>query len=63
MLASPTGMLAWRCDDATIAINLGDRKTEVTASGSIAVSTNRERQGERTTGTLMLSPMEAAIVL
>ena len=63
MLASPTGMLAWRCDDATIAINLGDRKTEVTASGSIAVCTNRERQGERTTGTLMLSPMEAAIVL
>jgi len=63
LLPTPSGMLAWRCGDATVAVNLGRTSHEVAASGAIAVSTNRDRDGERVARVLTLAVNEGAIVL
>jgi hypothetical protein len=56
-------VLAWRCGDATVAVNLGDAPSEVTASGTIAVGTDRGRDGERVHHAVTLAAYEGAIIL
>jgi alpha-glucosidase len=56
------GMLAWRRGNATVAVNLGTSRADVSADGSIVIATNRQREGERVAGVLTLSPKEGAIV-
>jgi alpha-glucosidase len=63
LLDAPPGVLAWRCGDATVAVNLGDAPSEVTASGTIAVGTDRGRDGERVHHAVTLAAYEGAIIL
>jgi alpha-glucosidase len=63
-LAAPDGAWAWRRGDgAAVALNLGAELVVVRGiDGSIALSTNRAREGESVAGHLELAPSEAAIV-
>jgi alpha-glucosidase len=63
IVSTPMGVLAWRRGDATVAVNLGTSSGDVPAEGSIVVSTNRNREGERVARVLTLSANEGAIVL
>jgi alpha-glucosidase len=63
MKSTPMGVLAWRRGDATVAVNLGTSSGDVPAEGSIVVSTNGDREGERVARVLTLSANEGAIVL
>jgi alpha-glucosidase len=61
-LPSPAGAWAWqRGADTTIALNLSDEPVRVPAiTGTIVISTNRSRDGERVDGGLALGPWEGA---
>lgn len=56
------GMLAWVRHDATVAIHLGRERGEVAASGTIVATTAPARKGERVRDTLVLEPLEGAVV-
>jgi alpha-glucosidase len=60
--SGPGSMLAWRRGDALVATNLGEDPVELAADGTIAICTDRSRDGERISGKLLLQPREAAIV-
>jgi alpha-glucosidase len=62
--ASPPGVWAWRRGERTVvAINFGERDAVVGGcEGSVAVATDREREGERISGGLRLRPNEGVIV-
>lgn len=62
MVSASAQVLAWRRGDATVAVNFGTSRADVPAAGSIAIATNRQREGERVARTLTLSPNEGAIV-
>ena len=55
---------AWRRgDDVTVALNLGVEPVALAGvDGTIALSTNRSRDGEHIDGDLVLAPCEGAIV-
>ena len=53
-----------RGDDVLIALNLGDEPVQIEGvEGSIALSTNRSRDGEPTTERLTLGASEGVVVL
>lgn len=62
---APDGAWAWRRgDDALVALNLGSEPVEIGGiDGSIALSTNRTRDGEPVARNLALAPSEGAIVV
>lgn len=64
-LPAPAGAWAWRRGEGTVvAVNLGSRPVRVPGiDGSIALSTNRRREGEAVSGQLGLAPAEGAIVV
>ncbi|HEY7619718.1 MAG TPA: alpha-amylase family glycosyl hydrolase [Solirubrobacteraceae bacterium] len=45
-----------------VALNIGDEEAVIEASGTVALCTNRERDGERVAGGLHLAPRTAAVV-
>jgi alpha-glucosidase len=55
-------LLTWRCGDAVLAVNIGDTVAEVAASGTVAISTNRDRDGERVSRRMRLGAYEGAII-
>ena len=61
---APVGAWAWsRGDGVVVALDLGDEPVEIEGiDGSIALSTNRTRDGEHVSGGLSLAPYEGAIV-
>jgi alpha-glucosidase len=63
-LPAPTGAWAWQRGEGTVvAVNLGSQPVQIAAiEGSIALSTNRERDGERVDGQLTLAPAEGSVV-
>jgi alpha-glucosidase len=63
-LATPSASWAWRRGDGVVvALNLGAERAEVHhVKGVIALSTNRERDGERVAGTLELDASEGVFV-
>jgi alpha-glucosidase len=63
-LRSSPDTWAWRRGEGTVvALNLGDEAAEVHhVDGVIALSTNREREGEAVAGTLALSRREGAVL-
>jgi alpha-glucosidase len=63
-IATPDGTWAWRRGDgALVAVNLGaDAAVLDGVDGSIAICTNRGRDGETVSGVLELAPAEGAIV-
>ena len=63
-LPSPDGTWAWRRGDETVvALNLGQEDAGVHhVEGVIALSTNRERDGEMVTGTLELGAHEGVVL-
>ena len=64
-LAAPDGAWAWRRgEDVVVALNLGSGSVDIAGiDGSVALSTNRARDGEPVEGHLALAPSEGAIVL
>ena len=64
-LPAPAGAWAWRRGEgAVVAVNLGSRPVRVPGiDGSIALSTNRGREGVAVSGQLGLAPAEGAIVV
>jgi len=64
-LAAPDGTWAWRRGDGVlVAVNLGSEAVVLAeAQGSIAISTNRARDGESVSGGLELAVAEGAIVV
>lgn len=63
-LDSPEGVWVWRRGDTvTVAVNLSDSDHRVTGvNGTIAIGTDRRRDGATVTRTLKLGPWEGAIV-
>ena len=63
-LPSPAGAWAWRRGAGTaVAVNLtGEERVVEGITGTVAVATARERDGERVGGRLVLAPWEGAIV-
>jgi alpha-glucosidase len=59
------GVWSWRRgEDAVIALNLGSARAEIGGlDGSIALSTNRARDGEKLDGSLVLALFEGAILV
>jgi alpha-glucosidase len=64
-ISAPQGAWAWRRgDDVLVAVNLGGEPVEIGAiDGSIALSTNRNRDAEIVTGDLALAPSEGVIIV
>ena len=64
-LPAPAGCWVWqRGDDVLVALNLGDDPVQIEGvEGSIALSTNRGRDGEPTTERLTLGASEGVVVL
>jgi len=64
MIDATTSVLAWRRGERTaIAINLSDQRVTLPAvDGTIALSTDRARDGERVEGRLALDPWEGIVV-
>ena len=62
-LPAPDGMLAWRRDQATVAVNLGAAAATIAANGTIALGTNRARDGEQVRSRLELAPNEGVVIL
>jgi alpha-glucosidase len=64
-LRAPAGCWVWqRGDDVLVALNLGDEPVQIEGvEGSIALSTNRSRDGEPTTERLTLGASEGVVVL
>jgi hypothetical protein len=62
--ATPPGTWAWsRGDGIAVAVNLSGSARKVDGlGGSIALSTRRERDGERVSGPLELRPWEGVVV-
>jgi alpha-glucosidase len=63
LVPAPPGALVWRRGDATVAVNLASTACEVDASGSIHVSSRRDREGERVARRVRLEPLDAVVVL
>jgi alpha-glucosidase len=63
-LPAPDGAWAWRRGDGTVVtLNLSDAPVTVEGlSGSILVSTDRARDGERVDGALALAPWSGAVI-
>jgi alpha-glucosidase len=63
-LPSPEKAWAWQRGEATVvAINLGRDATEIEGvDGSLALGTQRDREGERVDGRLRLAPAEGVVV-
>ena len=63
-LSAPAGAWAWRRGvGVVVALNLAEEPVEIAGiSGSVALATNRERDGERADGRLRLAPAEGAVV-
>jgi alpha-glucosidase len=63
-LASPPGAWSWRRGLSTIiAVNLSDGRVAVSVGpGTIAIGTNRSRDGETADGDLSLGPWEGAVL-
>ena len=63
-LPSPPGAWSWRRGASTIvAVNLSDGRVAVPAGpGTIAIGTDRARDGERVEGNLSLAPWEGAVL-
>jgi alpha-glucosidase len=63
-LPSPPGTWAWRRGKGVVvALNLGTNAAEVAdVAGSIAISTNRNRDGDPVSGSLVLAPSEGVVV-
>jgi alpha-glucosidase len=63
-LPSPPGTWVWkRAGGPTVALNLSDEEQEIGGlRGAIALSTRRDRDGERTPGALRLRGWEGAVV-
>ena len=63
-VATPSGVWAWRRGRAiAVAVNLSGAAARVDGlTGSVAVGTRRERDGERADGRLTLEPSEAVVV-
>jgi alpha-glucosidase len=64
-LPAPGGAWAWRRGEgAVVAVNLGSRPVRIPGiDGSVALSTNRDRDGEAVSDQLGLAPAEGAIVV
>jgi alpha-glucosidase len=64
-LPSPPGTWAWRRGKGVVvALNLGDVPAAVAdVTGSVELSTNRDRDGELVSGSLVLAPSEGALVV
>ena len=64
MLDAPAGAWAWRRGDAfATALNLSDAPAEVAGlSGTVAIGTDRARDGEAVDGAIALGPWEGALV-
>jgi alpha-glucosidase len=62
--ATPPGIWAWgRGDGIAVAVNLSGRARRIDGlGGSIALSTRRDRDGERVSGPLELRPWEGVVV-
>jgi alpha-glucosidase len=56
-------LLAWQRDRAVVGLNIGREPRRVDAFGTIAICTDRARDGERVSGVLELGPMQGAVVL
>ena len=65
LLTAPPGVLAWRRGDSvTVALNLGDRPATVGGvEGTLALGTDREREGAAVRGELGLRGWEGAVVV
>ena len=65
LLPAPPGVLAWRRGDSvTVALNLGDRPATVGGvEGTLALGTDREREGAAVRGELGLRGWEGAVVV
>ena len=63
-LDAPPGVWAWRRGErVTVALNLGDEAKAVEGvEGTVAISTGRDRDGERVDGRLELAPWEGVVV-
>ena len=61
-LRSPPGTWAWRRGQFTVAVNLSERSAYVPAEGSVRLSTDRSRDGERAAGRLRLEPWSGVVV-
>jgi alpha-glucosidase len=63
-LPSPPGAWSWRRGSATtVAVNLSDGRVTVPVDpGTIAIGTDRSRDGERVDGDLSLGPWEGAVL-
>jgi uncharacterized protein DUF3459 len=63
-LPSPPGTWASRrVEGVTVAVNLGEQRADVHhVDGVIALSTNRERDGERVAGSLVLGSREGVVL-
>jgi alpha-glucosidase len=63
-LPAPSGAWAWRRGGAVVAINFGPAPVEIVGiEGSIALATDRSREGRRVMGRLRLATAEGAVVL
>jgi alpha-glucosidase len=62
LMPSPADVLAWRCGGGLVATNLGNDPVDLDAEGTIAICTDRSRDGERVSDQLTLQPCQAAIV-
>ena len=63
--SAPAGAWAWRRgDDVVVAVNLGEEPVEIVGvDGSIALSTDRGRDGERVTRGVSLGRAEGVVVV
>jgi alpha-glucosidase len=63
-LSAPDGVWAWRRGDGfAVAINLGDAEASVEGlDGTIAIATDRARDGETVTGALRLAASEGVLL-
>ena len=63
-MTAPDGGWAWRRGATVVAINPSEHPISIDGvRGAIAISTGRERDGERVAGTLALPPGEGAVVV
>ena len=62
-VAIDEGLWAYRRGDGfLVALNLGPAPASVPADGTIAIATQRERDGEAIAGSLLLAPGEGAVL-